>query len=30
MNALYWIGGIVALALFVYLAFALLTPERFS
>jgi K+-transporting ATPase KdpF subunit len=29
MNALYLIGGIVAVALFGYLLFALLRPERF-
>jgi K+-transporting ATPase KdpF subunit len=26
----YWIGGIVAILLFAYLAVALLQPERFS
>lgn len=30
MIALYWIGGLVALALFAYLLVALLAPERFS
>jgi K+-transporting ATPase KdpF subunit len=30
MLAFYWIGGIVALALFVYLAFAMLKPEWLS
>jgi K+-transporting ATPase KdpF subunit len=29
MTTLYWIGGAVALALFVYLVVALLQPERF-
>ena len=29
MNALYLIGGILAAALFGYLLFALLCPERF-
>jgi K+-transporting ATPase KdpF subunit len=26
----YWIGGILSLLLFVYLAWALLEPERFQ
>jgi K+-transporting ATPase KdpF subunit len=30
MNALYMIGGVVALLLLVYLVIALLQPERFS
>jgi K+-transporting ATPase KdpF subunit len=30
MNIIYVIGGIVALALFVYLVLALLKPEIFS
>jgi K+-transporting ATPase KdpF subunit len=30
MSLLYWIGGIVALFLFVYLVVALLKPEKFS
>lgn len=30
MNVIYIIGGIVALALFVYLVIALLKPEAFS
>lgn len=30
MSALYWIVGIVALALLVYLFFALLKPEKFG
>jgi K+-transporting ATPase KdpF subunit len=30
MTLWYWIGGAVALVLFVYLGFALLTPERFQ
>ena len=30
MNALYWIGAVVALFLLVYLLVALLKPERFS
>lgn len=30
MNVIYIVGGIVALALFVYLVVALLKPEAFS
>ena len=30
MNALYWIVGIVALLLLVYLFIALLKPEKFE
>jgi K+-transporting ATPase KdpF subunit len=30
MTMLYWIGGIVALFLLVYLVIALLKPEKFS
>jgi K+-transporting ATPase, KdpF subunit len=30
MSFIYWIGGIVSILLFVYLAIALLKPERFS
>lgn len=30
MSIIYIIGGIVALALFIYLAIALLKPEAFS
>jgi K+-transporting ATPase KdpF subunit len=30
MTLLYWIGGIVALFLLVYLIIALLKPEKFS
>jgi K+-transporting ATPase KdpF subunit len=29
MNMLYAVGGVIALALFVYLLYALLRPERF-
>ena len=29
MTTLYWIGGVIAVALFVYLLVALLRPERF-
>ena len=29
MTVLYWIGGVVALLLLVYLGFALLRPEKF-
>ena len=29
MTLLYWIGGIVAALLLVYLGFALLRPEKF-
>lgn len=29
MNALYWLGLVIALALFVYLLVALARPERF-
>lgn len=29
MAAEYWIGGAIALLLFVYLLYALLRPERF-
>lgn len=30
MTAFYWIGGLVAAALFVYLVFAMLKPESLS
>lgn len=30
MSIIYFVGGLVALALFVYLAIALLKPEAFS
>jgi K+-transporting ATPase KdpF subunit len=30
MSLLYWVAGIIALALTVYLVFALLQPERFG
>jgi len=30
MEIFYWIGGIVALGLFVYLTIALMKPEIFS
>ena len=30
MNAIYWLGGIAAIALFVYLVVALFRPELFS
>jgi K+-transporting ATPase KdpF subunit len=30
MEALYWISGIVAVGLLIYLAIALLKPELFS
>jgi K+-transporting ATPase KdpF subunit len=30
MTAIYWIAGLLALALLAYLFFALLKPERFS
>jgi K+-transporting ATPase KdpF subunit len=30
MTLIYWIGGIVVLALFIYLFVALLKPEKFS
>jgi K+-transporting ATPase KdpF subunit len=30
MTWVYWIGGVIALLLFVYLFLALLKPERFS
>ena len=30
MTVLYWIGAILAVALFVYLCVALLDPEAFS
>ena len=30
MPVIYWIGGIIALLLFVYLIIALLKPEMFS
>jgi K+-transporting ATPase KdpF subunit len=30
MSLLYWAAGIIALALIVYLVFALLQPERFG
>ncbi|MBS1708562.1 MAG: K(+)-transporting ATPase subunit F [Armatimonadetes bacterium] len=29
MTVLYWIGGVVAALLLVYLGFALLRPEKF-
>ena len=29
MNALYWVAGILTVALFLYLLYALLRPERF-
>jgi len=30
MTSLYWLGGIVALGLLIYLVVALLNPEAFS
>jgi K+-transporting ATPase KdpF subunit len=30
MEALYWIGGLIALVLLVYLFVALLKPEKFG
>lgn len=30
MTPLYWIGGIISAAIFVYLVAALLYPEKFS
>ena len=30
MTALYWIGGIISLALLIYLFIALLKPEKFE
>ncbi len=30
MNALYWIGGVIALLLLIYLFAALLKPEKFG
>jgi K+-transporting ATPase KdpF subunit len=30
MTLIYWIGGVIALLLFVYLLIALLKPEKFS
>jgi len=30
MNPLYWIAGVISLALLVYLFFALLKPENFE
>ena len=30
MPIIYWIGGIIALLLFIYLVIALLKPEMFS
>ena len=30
MNTLYWIAGVIALILFVYLVLALLKPEWFG
>jgi K+-transporting ATPase KdpF subunit len=30
MTVVYWIGGITALLLFIYLFVALLKPEKFS
>lgn len=30
MNLLYWIAGLITLALFVYLLAALLFPEKFE
>jgi K+-transporting ATPase KdpF subunit len=30
MSALYWIGGVIALALLIYLFIALLKPEKFG
>jgi K+-transporting ATPase KdpF subunit len=30
MTLIYWIGGVIALLLFIYLFIALLKPEKFS
>jgi K+-transporting ATPase KdpF subunit len=30
MEILYWMGGVIAVALLVYLIIALLKPEKFS
>jgi K+-transporting ATPase KdpF subunit len=30
MTPIYWIAGLIALGLFVYLVFALLKPEKFG
>jgi K+-transporting ATPase KdpF subunit len=30
MTLIYWIGGVIAFLLFVYLFIALLKPEKFS
>jgi K+-transporting ATPase KdpF subunit len=30
VTLLYWVGGIIALALLIYLFVAMLKPERFS
>jgi K+-transporting ATPase KdpF subunit len=30
MSLLYWVAGVIALVLMVYLVFALLQPERFG
>jgi K+-transporting ATPase KdpF subunit len=30
MNPLYWIAGLIALGLFIYLVIALLKPEKFG
>jgi len=30
MTTLYWLGGVIALALLIYLFVAMLRPERFS
>lgn len=30
MSLLYWVAGVIALVLMVYLVFALLQPERFE
>jgi K+-transporting ATPase KdpF subunit len=30
MTLLYWVGGVIALALLIYLFVAMLKPERFS
>ncbi len=30
MSVIYWVAGIIALALMIYLVFALLQPERFE
>ena len=29
MSSMYWVGGALALALFVYLLYALIKPEKF-